>query len=112
MISPGATLRADGTLPVTIGAGQAANFVNEGIGFMNNGSVAIDTNAPSGGLSDRGYSINSTGALFGTTVVSGTDLFIEGVRVTTLGQVVYVLAIPTQFVNGNPVGAQGELAVS
>lgn len=112
MIAPGVTCRADGTYPVTIGAGQAADKVVQGVGLMNNGSLAIDNGAASGSIYSRGFRKNSTGALFGTTTTSGSDIFIEGVRVTTAGVLVYQLATPDLFVNGNPIKSNGALAVS
>jgi len=112
VIAPGVVCRVDGTYPVTVGLNQVADRINEGLGLMNNGSLAIDTAAPSGSLYDRGMRQNSSGALFGTTTVSGSDIFIEGVRFTSGGVLVYQLATPDTFVNGNPIKTNGALAVS
>jgi hypothetical protein len=97
---------------ISAGLAKVADRIVEGIGRMNDGSLAIDTAAPSGSNYSRGFRLNSSGAIFGTTATAGTDQWIEGLRVSSLGQLVYEVAASTSFVNGNPLTANGRFAVN
>lgn len=99
-----------GRVSITAGAGQVPNFLNQGVGFMNNGSLALDTNAPAGGIYNNGFAVSANGALYGTTVLSGTDDYQAGARRSAAGAVVYVVGAATQVNNGNPQDAAGTLA--
>jgi hypothetical protein len=77
---------------------------------MNNGSLALDTNAVSGSTFANGFAISPNGALFGTVTVAGTDDFQAGARRSATGAVVFVVGAATQFGNGNPQDANGALA--
>lgn len=112
MIVPGMTFGAGGRVAATIGAGTVADFVNQGVGFMNNGNVAMDSNAPSGTGFDAGLAQNASGALFVTTVPAGTDVYNLGVRVSALGQLVIESADAVVFSSGNPITAAGNFAVN
>lgn len=69
---------------------------------MNDGSVAIDTNAPAASPTFvNGVAINGTGAMHGKTGSLGTDVFNEGLRVSVLGQLVYGTTVAIAFCNGN-----------
>jgi hypothetical protein len=111
VIFPGAVLKADGTVDITASSGQVADFINEGIGFMNDGSVAIDTGAPAGNNWKAGFRLNASGAIYGTVTTTGL-LYIEGVRISDLGALVYAVALPQDYVNGNPIRTTGVLATS
>lgn len=112
MLAPGMTFSAAGRVETTIGAATAADFINEGVGFMNNGDLAIDTDAPTGNNWKGGVRINSSGAIYGTTATAGSDVWVEGIRVSADGQLIYEAANPTSFNNGNPVTANGLFAVN
>ena len=100
-----------GQVQTTQGAGQAADFISGGVGFMNNGRLAMDTNAPAAAPNfDQGIALNATGAVHVTTTSTGSDLWIAGIRVSTLGQIVIQNAAASTFSNGNPVTAAGRFA--
>ena len=77
---------------------------------VNNGSIAIDTNAVAGALADNGFAQNASGALYGTTTVAGTDDYQAGSRRSAAGALVYVVGAGVAVQNGNPVDANGALA--
>lgn len=79
---------------------------------MNNGNLALDTNAPSGTVGNSGFSQNASGSIFATTVPSATDVYIAGVRVSVLGQLIVESADAATFSNGNPITAGGNFAVN
>lgn len=110
MLAPG-MLFVGTQVDVTIGAAQAPNFINEGIGFMNDGSLAIDSDAPAGEFYKAGLRLNAAGAIYGTTVAAAGDVWNEGVRMSSLGQLVYEVAAAVAFNNGNPLTAAGLFAV-
>lgn len=108
-LSPGLTI-SSGRVSITAGAAQAPNVLNQGVGFMNNGSLAIDTNAVAGTSINNGFASNASGALYGTTTPSASDVYEAGVRRTTAGAVVYVVGAGTGVSCGNPQDANGALA--
>ena len=95
---------------VTAAPGQVPDFISQGLGFMNNGSLAIDTNAVAGPAAVNGLSQSAAGALYGTTALAGTDDYQAGLRRSAAGALVYVVGASSQYVNGNPVDANGALA--
>ena len=95
----------------TIGAGTVPDFINEGAGFMNNGNVAVDTNAPVGNIYDACIRQSAAGAFYGTVTVAGTDLYVSGFRISNIGQLVYSQAQPVvSFNGGSPQDANQALA--
>lgn len=105
MLAPGATF-TNGKLKVSGGSAKVPDFINQGVGFMNDGSVAIDTDSPTGSRYRAGIRQNASGAFFATATTSGTDIYIGGIRVSTAGALVYendgtVLG----YSNGNPYTA-------
>lgn len=113
MIAPGMTFSAAGRIEATIGAATVPDFFNEGVGFMNNGDVAIDTDAPAARTGYRaGIRQSVAGAFYGTTTLAATDIYIDGIRVSNLGQLVYEVADPTFYNNGNPFTANGVLSLN
>ena len=60
----------------------------------------------------KGIGIRSTGAVCTTTTTDASDVWIEGVRVTTGGKVVVASSAPTGTTSGNPVTATGALAIT
>lgn len=108
-LAPGCKVDASGRIVTTSGAGQVADFINQGIGFLNDGSVAVDTNAPAANPTFvNGIAVNASGALHGKTATLGTDVFLEGIRVSVLGQVCYGTTVPVSFQNGNGVVAAND----
>jgi len=112
VIVPGLTFTAAGRTKATIGAGTVPNYISQGFGFNTGDLLSIDTNAPAGTTYEKGFRISAAGALYGTTVQSASDSWVEGVRVTALGQVVYESANPTNFSSGNPITAAGNFSVN
>lgn len=108
----GITLSSE-RVPITASAAQVADYVEQGLGRMNSGNLAIDTNVvpgPPAGYSN-GFAVNASGAVYGTTALVGSDVWEGGVRRAIDGALVYELAATTQYDNGNPLTANGVLAV-
>lgn len=112
MLAPGMTIDASGSVNATIGAATDPDFFNEGVGFMTNGDLAIDTDSPTGSIYRAGIRQSALGAFYGTTSTAGTDVYIGGLRVSAAGQLVYEVANGTQYVNGNPLTANARFAVN
>jgi len=112
MIVPGVTF-TDGRIAASVESGVDPTNFHGGFGFMADGTFAIDTAAPAGSASVKGYRMSSLGAIYGTTATAGSDSFIEGVRVSAAGQVVYANGEdpPAGFTGCNPVDANGVLQV-
>lgn len=110
MIVAGVTFSGQEVL-ATIANDQEPDFIKDGFGLMDDGSLAIDTNTPTGSIYVKGFRISPLGAVYGEaggTVVN----FLQGVGVTSTGAIAYVLDdSPDAFVNGNPVLHTGELTV-
>jgi hypothetical protein len=111
MLAPGATFNATQQVTVTAGAGTIPALINQGIGFMANGSIAIDTDAPAGARYDAGILVSPAGALYGTVTPNATDVVVNGLLVTQTGALVYEVAAAALVVNGNGITANGRLAV-
>lgn len=110
MLVPG-VIFSSGRVDITSGAAQTPDFINQGFGFMNDGTLAVDTNAPSGGAFYKGFAMSSSGAVFGTTARSGTDVFHEGIRRTTTGQLVFESAAATNYSSRNPTTSNDAFGV-
>lgn len=111
MIAPGMTFFADGRANTTTGAALVADFVNEGVGFMNDGSVAFDSDPPVGDHWKEGTRLNDSGAIYITGVTDPSDVYLSGLRHTTIGQLIIEAGVaPTDFVNGNPITPAGLFA--
>jgi hypothetical protein len=103
-----------GRVFATVGAGQAPDFINEGIGFMNDGSIAINTDAPGATVQyDSGIALSPAGAIYGTTAQAATDVWVDGgIRVSAIGQLIYEQAAAVDYNNGNPLTAAGNFAIT
>jgi hypothetical protein len=106
------TINGAGRVVVTIGLGVVPDFIDQGFGFKNDGSVCIETGAPGVVSPDGGLALAPNGAIYGTTAQAGTDVWLAGVRVSSVGLLVYEQAVPASFDNGNPKTAAGNFAVS
>lgn len=112
MLVPGMTFTAAGRTNATIGATTVATSQNQGgFGFIGV-NLAIDTDAPAGTTFVKGFRLNGSGALYGTTAQVATDQWVEGIRVSAIGQIVYESADPVIFASGNPVTAAGNFSVN
>lgn len=110
MLTPG-LLFSSGRVDVTAGAAQTPDFISGGFGFMNDGSLAVDTDAAAGSSYVKGLRMNASGAVYGTTSANSDDLHLEGVRISTAGAIVYESAAADHYASGNPVTANGRFAV-
>lgn len=101
---------SSGRIDVTVAANPTPAFFNQGVGFAANGTLSIDSNAPSGSNYRAGIRQNAQGAFYGTTSTAGTDVYSGGLRVSASGQLVYAVAAAQDHVNGNPIRTNGALA--
>lgn len=111
MLAPGMTITG-AQIVTTASAGQVPDYLSQGIGFMNDGSLALDTDTPDGSTYRAGIRQNADGAFYVTTDTDGSDVWIGGLRVSALGQLVAAEDTATIYVNGNPLASTGALAVS
>jgi hypothetical protein len=105
MLAPGMTISGDKVL-ATIAPDIVPDFFNNGVGFMNNGSVAIDDAVPAGDFYFAGYRRNGSGAFYGVDFL--IDNFVgnynQGIPLSVSGQIIYnLLSTHDVYVNGNPV---------
>ena len=110
MIVAGVTFSGQEIL-ATIAEDAEPDIIKDGIGLMDDGSLAIDTGTPAGEIYHHGFRLNANGAVYGEQ--DGTvATFVQGVGVTAAGAIAYVLDdSPDAFVNGNPVLHTGELVL-
>lgn len=102
-----------GRVRIIAGAAQASTIVVNGVGFVASGQMPVDTNAPAAGAATiAGFKFNSTGSIHGTVTTAGTDVFLAGLRVTQLGQLVYVDAAGVNACNGVFLDANSALATT
>jgi hypothetical protein len=111
MLVPGVVFTS-GRVDITAGAGQTPDFINQGFGFMNDGSLAVDTNAPADGAFYKGFHMSDSGAVFGTTTRGVTDVYHEGIRRSTGGQIVYESAAASAYSSRNPVTSNNAFGVT
>jgi hypothetical protein len=113
MLVPGMTFGAGGRIAATIGLGAAATSINQGFGFIG-ANLALDTNAPGVPASfTKGIAQNASGAAFAKVAAQlATDTFVEGIRVSALGQIVIESADAAGFASGNPITAAGNFSVN
>lgn len=105
MLAPGMTITSDRVL-VTIAPGIVPDFFNNGVGFMANGSIAIDDAAPAGDHYFAGYRRNSAGAFHGVDFLLDNSpvAYLQGLPVATGGVLIFNLLVAHDtYVNGNPV---------
>jgi hypothetical protein len=115
MLCPGMVFGAGSRIAATIGLGTAASQILQGVGFMANGNLALDTtaSAPSPTSFTKGIAQNASGAFFAIVATQlPTDTFVEGIRVSILGQIVIESADAAGFASGNPITAAGNFSVN
>jgi hypothetical protein len=105
---------AGSRIAATIGLGTAAAQILQGFGFMANGNLALDTTVVPVPISfTKGIAQNASGAAFAIIATQqATDTFIEGIRVSALGQIVIESADAAGFASGNPITAAGNFSVN
>lgn len=108
MLVPGLSFSAAGRVQITTGSGIVPNFFNQGFGFMNDGSLAIDGGVPTGNFYTSGFRQTATGALYGIDLV---NLYIEGIPIGTDGVIGIQELDPVAFSNGMPLTVNGFVAV-
>ncbi len=107
MLFPGVVFSSD---RVTAEVAGVITHINGGFAFTALSEIVLDiVNDPQ--VFIKGIGCRNTGAVCGTTTTAGTDVFIEGVRVSAAGKLVYANAAPANTTSGNPVTATGALAV-
>lgn len=111
MLVPGVVFTS-GRVDITAGAAQTPDFFNQGFGFMNDGSLAVDTDAPSGSVYVKGFRMSSNGALYGTTSRNADDVYAEGIRRATSGAIVYESAAATGYSSRNPVTSNNAFGIT
>lgn len=105
MLAPGMTI-SNGRVLATIAPGIVPDFFNNGVGFMNNGSLAFDDDAPVGDNYFAGYRRNASGAFYGVDFLIDNFVgnYIQGIPLSATGQIIFNLAADADvYVNGNPV---------
>ena len=91
MLAPGIEFDPDGRVYAQVGSAVTPAAINQGVGFSSLGQLCIDTDAPSGSFYKAGIRLSASGAIYGTSALSPDDIYIEGLRVSVLGQLVYDL---------------------
>lgn len=81
---------------------------------MANGNLALDTTVVPVPISfTKGIAQNASGAAFAIVATQqATDTFVEGIRVSALGQIVVESADAAAFASGNPITAAGNFSVN
>lgn len=112
MLAPGMVFDGAGSVDITAGAATAPDFFHGGVGFMNDLSLAVDTDAPAGDVWDGGIRLSPAGAMYGTVAVDPTDVWTRSVRISVIGQLVYEVGAPVGFNSGNPYTSTYAFATS
>lgn len=107
MLFPGVVITS---ARVTAEVAGVITHINGGFAFTANSEIVLNT-ADDPEVFIKGIGCRNTGAVCGTTTTAGTDVFIEGVRVSAAGKLVYENAASTHTTSGNPCTATGALAV-
>jgi hypothetical protein len=111
MLVPGVLFTAAGRVRITSSIGQVADFINQGFGFMNDGTLAVDAGPPAGTIYCKGFRLNASGAVYGTGAALTTDVYHEGLRRGIGGDLGVESSDPVVFTSGNPMTATPQLSV-
>jgi hypothetical protein len=113
MLVPGVTFSASGRVVALIGSNPPVAYINQGFGFSVANELCIDTDSPPLGNSFcKGYSINPSGAVYGSDQQTVDDVHSEGIRMSPEGQLVFEQSDPQVFHSGNPLMATGNFSVT
>src|SRR5690606_41788128 len=89
MLVPGLTF-VDGRVSVTLDDDIVPDYINQGFGFMDDGSLAVDTAAPTGNFYTAGFRQSESGALCGVDEQASTPSHsIQGLNVEGDGSLIY-----------------------
>ncbi len=109
MLFTGAALSAADR--VRIANGGVVDHITAGFAYTStNQLVTAASGTPQNFI--KGIGIRNTGAVCTTTSTTGTDVWIEGVRVSATGLLVIADAVPQAYTSGNPVRTTGALATT
>src|SRR5688572_22338253 len=111
MLVPG-VIFVSNRIDIITGLNIVPDFINQGFGFMSGGELAVDTEVPSGDNYTKGFRLNANGAVFGALAPAAVDVYIEGIPITSSGQIIFEVDDPTSFSSRNPITAAGNLAVT
>ena len=112
MLTPDMKFTVAGRVDALVAAAPAVAFQGQGgFGFSIDERLAIDTDPPAGSTYVKGFRLNASGAVYGTLTTDPTDVWEEGIRRTTIGQIVFEIADPVTFSSRNPITAAGNFAV-
>lgn len=111
MLVPGMVYNVAGSVTVTTGAAITPDFINQGFGFMNNGSLALDLDPPVGDFYVKGFRVSAAGAIYALQIPS-TGGFHEGIYRNEDGRLVYDVANPVTFTSRNPISVNDLFAVA
>jgi hypothetical protein len=109
MLVPGVIFVTD-AVDITTGPGITPDFINQGFGFMNSGALAVDVSAPSGNFFVKGFRMNASGAVFGVLAPATVAAYIEGIPITSEGQLIFDVAATVTFSSRNPITAAGNFS--
>ena len=102
-----------GRVFIEAGAGQVPDFISGGFGFMDSANaLAVDTDAPAGSVYVKGFRMSPNGAVYGTTTPDDADVYHEGIRRSTAGQIVYEAAAASTYSSRNPVTSNGRFGIT
>ena len=107
MLFPGVVFTSD---RVTAEIAGVITVINGGFAFTALGEIVLEVVAAPQ-VFIKGIGCRNTGAVCATTTTDVSDVYIEGVRVTTAGKLVYADAAPDHTNSGNPCTSTGALAV-
>lgn len=106
MLFPGSTQTAGRTHAAL---GGTVTAIAGGFGYNSSGRLVFNTDdAPQSFI--KGIGVRTDGAVCATTSTDDSDTYIEGVRVTAAGKLVYAEGAVQHFTSGNGCRTTGALA--
>lgn len=104
MLVPGLTFSATGRVRVTSGFAIVPDFINQGLGFKNDGSLCFELGPIIGSVAREGFPVSPFGCIYvidnGLSDYAGS---ISGLSYHTDGRLIVALSDPDFFQNGNPM---------
>lgn len=98
MIVPGCLYNSTGRLDISSAAGIVPNYFHGGFGFMTDGTLAMDSNAPAGNFYTAGFRQSANGAIYHVSG-AGTSYNAGGYRMTATDQLCTIGSAPDVFSN-------------
>lgn len=112
MLVPGLRFSASGRIIIELGLDAIPAFYNQGVGFQADGSLLLDLEVPTGDHYRAGIRQSPRGVFYTTIIPSAEDTYIQGIRISPLGQIVHGLLDPLFYFNGNPFAVDNLLSVT